>query len=67
MASIHVHIPASTAARITHESILAPLHADAGFTARDGAHWTAGALAGGTPLLTLHTNTTLGSVHLNST
>ena len=64
---MEVRIPAATAAKIVSESLLGSLDAGAGFRRQDGAFWTAAALAGATPLLSIHTNVALGSLRLMTT
>lgn len=67
MSSVDISVPASTAAKITPESILGGMDIGDGFTKREGAFWTAAATAGGTPVLTIHTNVAVGSLNLRIT
>ncbi len=64
LAAVELRLPAATAARIIPESRLGQVEADNGFTPREGGYWTAAALAGGTPVLTIHANVALGSLRL---
>lgn len=67
MSSVEISIPASTAAKITSESLLANLDVGDGFTKKEGALWTEGALAGNTPVLTIHATVALGTLRLRQT
>jgi hypothetical protein len=64
LSSVELRIPAATAAKIVSESLLGSLDASSGFKQQHGAFWTEAALAGGTPLLTIQTNVTLGALRL---
>ena len=67
MSSVEIHVPAATAAKITSESLVGGLDLGDGFTKKEGAFWTQGALAGNTPVLTIHTSVALGSLRLRTT
>jgi hypothetical protein len=67
MSSVEIHVPASTAAKITTESVLGGLNVGDGFTKREGAFWTRAALDGKTPVLTIHASITLGGLNIRTT
>jgi hypothetical protein len=67
MASVEIRVPRTTAAKILPVATMGGLEADTGFTTRDGAFWTAPALAGGTPLLTIRVKIALGALRLRTT
>jgi len=64
LSSVELRIPAATAAKIVAEALLGSLDASSGFKRQDGAFWTEAALGGGSPLLTIQTNVTLGALRL---
>jgi hypothetical protein len=66
MASVEIIVPATTAAKITTESVLGGVNVGDGFTKKEGAFWTEAALAGKTPVLTIHANVTMGALHLHA-
>ncbi|MEA2528229.1 MAG: hypothetical protein QOF73_5456 [Thermomicrobiales bacterium] len=66
-ASVEVRVPATTAAKITPHAILGSVEAGDGFMTREGAYWTEGAVAGGTPVLTIDASVALGSLRLRAT
>lgn len=66
MASVEVRVPGKTAAKITPHAVLGSVDAGDGFTTREGAYWTEGAVAGGTPVLTIDASVALGSLKLRS-
>ena len=66
-ASGEVRVPGPTAAKITPHAVLGSVDAGDGFTTREGAYWTEGAVAGGTPVLTIDASVALGSLRLRST
>lgn len=66
LASVAIRIPATTAAKVISESMMAGLDVGDGFTKRDGAFWTAAALAGQTPVLTIKASVALGSLSLRT-
>src|ERR671934_228704 len=67
LSAVDLRVPRATAARIISEAVLGQLEASSGFTTREGGYWTDAALAGGTPLLTIHANVALGSLRLHAT
>ena len=67
MASVEIQVPAATAAKVTAEAVLGGLNIGDGFTKTEGAFWTQAALAGQSPVLTIHTNVTMGALHLRAT
>jgi hypothetical protein len=66
LASVEVIVPAATAAKIVSESMLAGVDVGDGFMKREGAFWTAAALAGQTPLLTIKASVAFGSLRLRA-
>lgn len=66
MSSVELTIPGSTAVKVTSETPLGSLDIGDGFTTKEGAFWTAAALAGGTPVMTVHASVTLGSLRLRT-
>ncbi|HEY7035472.1 MAG TPA: hypothetical protein VH482_29295 [Thermomicrobiales bacterium] len=67
VASVEVRVPAATAAKITPHAVLGSVDAGDGFTTREGGYWTAGAVAGGSPVLTIDASVALGSLKLRTT
>jgi hypothetical protein len=67
MSGVEVRVPASTAARVVSETTLGSVDVGDGFTKREGAFFTEGALGGGTPLLTIRAGVRLGSLRLRAT
>jgi hypothetical protein len=67
LSTVDLRVPRATATRIISEAVLGQLEASNGFTTREGGYWTDAALAGGTPVLTIHANVALGSLHLHAT
>ena len=66
LSSVDIYVPASTAAKITSESLVGGLDLGDGFTKKEGAFWTEAALAGDTPVLTIHTSVALGALRLRT-
>lgn len=66
LSSVDIFVPASTAAKITSESLVGGLDLGDGFTKKEGAFWTGAALAGDTPVLTIHTSVALGALRLRT-
>ncbi|MFN8442833.1 MAG: hypothetical protein U0175_18800 [Caldilineaceae bacterium] len=62
--SVEIEVPAATAARIISETTIGSINVGDGFTKQQGAFCTQAALAGGTPLLTIHVTVALGSIQL---
>jgi hypothetical protein len=67
MSSVEINVPASIAAKIGTESIIAGLSVGDGFTKKEGAFWTEAALAGATPVLTINASVSLGGVTIRTT
>jgi hypothetical protein len=67
MASLEVRVPARSAARIVARSMLGSVEPGDGFTTREGGYWTAAAVAGATPLLTIEATVALGALKLRAT
>jgi hypothetical protein len=67
MASVEVSVPVSTAAKITVESVMAGLDVGDGFMKKESAFWTPAALGGGTPVLMIHANVTMGGLRIRTT
>jgi len=67
VSSVEIHVPASTAAKITSQSVLGGLDIGDGFTKKEGAFWTEAALGGKTPVLTIHANISVGSLLIRTT
>lgn len=67
LSGVEIEIPASTAARIVAETTLGSVDVGDGFTKREGAFLTDGALSGNdAPLLTIRAGVRLGSVQLRT-
>jgi hypothetical protein len=64
MASVDLHVPATTAARIGTETVLGGVNVGDGFTKQDQTFQTPAALAGTGPVLTVHASVTMGSLRL---
>lgn len=62
--SVEIEVPASTAARVISETTIGSVNVGDGFTKQQGAFCTQVAIAGGTPLLTIHVTVALGAIHL---
>ena len=67
MSGVEVSVPASTAARVVAEITLGSVDVGDGFTKREGAFFTEGALDGGAPVLTIRAGVRLGSLRLQAT
>lgn len=67
LSSVDITVPGATAARIASESTLGSVEAGDGFTTREGAYWTAAAVAGATPSITVRAGVTLGALRLRAT
>lgn len=65
-ASVELEIPASTAAKIIADTTLGGLDVGDGFMKKEGAFWTEAALAGKTPLLTIHASVAVGSLEIRT-
>ena len=62
VSSVELRVPASTAAKITPESMLGGVDVGDGYTKREGAFWTEAAVRGESPVLAIRTNVALGSL-----
>jgi hypothetical protein len=67
MSGVELTVPASTAARVVAETTLGSVDVGDGFTKREGAFFTEGALDGGAPVLTIRAGVRLGSLRLQAT
>lgn len=67
VSSVSISIPSSTAAKVEAETMLGSIDVGDGFTKRDGAFWTAAAVAGGSPVLSIKANVALGQLRLRQT
>jgi hypothetical protein len=67
MFGVEVSVPASTAARVVSETTLGSVDVGDGFTKREGAFFTEGALGGGAPVLTIRAGVRLGSLRRRAT
>jgi hypothetical protein len=67
MAAVEVRVPSATAAKIAAHSTLGTVDAGDGFTTREGGYWTEGAVAGGTPVLSIDASIALGALKLRAT
>lgn len=67
VSSVEINVPASTAAKISPESVLGSVDVGDGFMKKEGAFWTGAALAGKTPVLTIRTSVALGSLRIRAT
>lgn len=62
LSGVQLRVPATTAAKIISQSMLAGLEIGDGFTKREGAFWTVAGSEGASPLLTIRANVTLGGL-----
>jgi hypothetical protein len=67
MSGVEVSVPASTAARIVAETTLGSVDVGDGFTKREDAFLTEGALSAATPVLAIRAGVRLGSLRLRAT
>ncbi len=67
MSGVEVSVPASTAARIVAETTLGSVDVGDGFTKREGAYLTEGALRAEAPVLEIRAGVRLGSLRLRAT
>src|SRR5215204_908766 len=67
MSGVEVSVPASTAARVVAETTLGSVDVGDGFTKREGAFFTEGALRGDGPVLRIRAGVRLGSLQLRTT
>jgi len=66
LSGVEIEIPASTAARVIAETTLGSVDVGDGFTKRENAFLTEGALSGNAPVLTIRAGVRLGSVQLRA-
>jgi hypothetical protein len=66
LSGVEISVPASTAARIVAETTLGSVDVGDGFTKREGAFLTEGALSGGAPLLEIRAGVRLGALQLRA-
>lgn len=64
LASVEIGVPETMAAKITNESFIGGLDVGSGFTKRENAFWSAAAINGASPLLTITAKVALGSLKL---
>jgi hypothetical protein len=67
VSSVEIAVPASTAAKIRSESVMASVDLGDGFTKKEGAYWTPAAMEGRSPVLSIATSVTLGTLRLRIT
>jgi hypothetical protein len=67
LSGVEITVPASTAARIVAETTLGSVEVGDGFTKREGAFLTEGALSGEVPILEIRAGVRLGSLRLRVT
>lgn len=67
LSGVEISVPASTAARIVVETTLGSVGVGDGFTKREGAFLTEGAVSGDVPLLEIRAGVRLGSLQLRAT
>ena len=67
MSGVEVSVPASTAERVVSKTTLGSVDVGDGFTKREGAFLTDGALGGRAPILTIRAGVRLGSLRLRAT
>lgn len=67
VSNVEIRVPATTAARISVESVLGSLDLGDGFTKKEGAFWTEAALANKQPELAIETSVAVGTLKLTVT
>ncbi len=67
MSSVEIRIPSSTAAKITTKTVLGSLDIGDGYTKKEGGFWTAAAVEGKSPVLTVSASMSLGTLSIRST
>jgi hypothetical protein len=67
LSGVEISIPATTAARIVAETTLGSVDVGDGFTKREGAYLTEGALSGSAPALEIRAGVRLGALKLKAT
>ena len=66
LSGVEVTVPSSTAAKVVAETTLGRVDVGAGFTKREGAFLTEGALSGEAPILAIRAGVRLGSLRLQA-
>lgn len=66
MSSVDLVVPASTAARVTYQSVLGSINIGEGFLKKEGVFWTEAAIANLQPVLLIHVSMTMGSLNLRN-
>jgi hypothetical protein len=66
MSTVEIVVPRATAVRVFIEATLGHFEASDGFSTRDGGYWSASAIEGARPALTVRANIALGTVRLQS-
>jgi len=67
VSSLDLSIPRATAAKVALESVVGGPDIGDGFTKKEGTFWTEAALAGQSPILTIHASVALGALRLRAT
>ena len=67
LSGVEVSLPATTAAKVVAETTLGSVEVGDGFTKKEGAFLTEGALSGEAPVLTIRAGVRLGSLRLRAT
>jgi hypothetical protein len=67
LAAVELRVPAAVAVKITPHAVLGNVEAGDGFTTRDGGYWTAAAIAGVTPVVSVNASVALGALKLRAT
>jgi hypothetical protein len=66
MSSLEITLPINTAARVMVDNTLGSFQTEDGFTTKEGGYWTQAAVAGGSPVLTIHASVALGVLRLKA-
>ncbi len=66
MSSVELRVPSSTAAKILAETTLGSLDLGDGFTKKEGAFWTMGAIEGKMPALSIQVTVAIGALRLRT-
>ncbi len=62
MSSVEIFVPSTLAVKVSAETVMGGFNLADGFTKKDGAFWSAAAVEGKSPVLTIHANVSLGSL-----
>jgi hypothetical protein len=62
MSSVEIFVPSGMAVKVSAEMVMGGFNIADGFTKKDGAYWSAAAIQGQTPVLTIDANVSLGSL-----